>query len=214
MNNLSTKQHSVLPITAVIVLALSFSSACAWGRFGGHFGHYYHSGFYYHGYYGWPYYGPWWPDVRVIVPPIGAYVAYLPNGYTTFVIGADRYYYYNGVYFRPYADGYVIVSPPSETATTAAPAASAQTGSQAQAPATAGSGTEAKSLPSAPVTSPAATGQQKSASADTVTVGVPNSKGGFSSVKLIKHKEGYLGPQGEFYAGHPTVDQLRALYGN
>jgi hypothetical protein len=151
----------------------------------------------------------------VVVPPIGAYVAYLPDGSTTFIVGADRYYYYNGVYFRPYSDGYVIVSPPpSQPATTTAPAASAQNNAPSQTSTTSGTGAEAKSLSSAPGASLAAAGQQKSASSDTVTVGVPNSKGGFSSVKLVKHKDGYIGPQGEFYAGHPTVDELKALYGN
>ena len=45
-------------------------------------------------------------------------------------------------------------------------------------------------------------------------INIPNSKGGFTPVRLIKHKNGYIGPQGEFYAGHPTVDALKALYGD
>jgi hypothetical protein len=45
-------------------------------------------------------------------------------------------------------------------------------------------------------------------------VNVPNSKNGFTPVKLVKQGNGYIGPQGEFYPGHPTVDQLKALYGN
>ncbi len=46
-----------------------------------------------------------------------------------------------------------------------------------------------------------------------VTVNIPNSDGTYTPVKLFKHKNGYKGPQGEFYEGHPTVGQLKALYG-
>ena len=47
-----------------------------------------------------------------------------------------------------------------------------------------------------------------------VTVNVPNSKGGYTPVVLVKNGNGYIGPQGEYYPGNPTVEQLRALYGN
>jgi hypothetical protein len=47
----------------------------------------------------------------------------------------------------------------------------------------------------------------------TITINVPNSNGSFSPVKLVKYQGGYVGPQGEYYPGNPTVDQLRALYG-
>jgi hypothetical protein len=65
-----------------------------------------------------------------------------------------------------------------------------------------------------PKTASAVTAQPKPESKDTATITIPNSKGGFTPVRLVKHNNGYLGPQGEFYAGHPTVDQLKALYGN
>ena len=48
---------------------------------------------------------------------------------------------------------------------------------------------------------------------DTVTVNVPNARGGYTPVKLVKTDKGYTGPKGELYAGHPTVRQLTALYG-
>ena len=49
---------------------------------------------------------------------------------------------------------------------------------------------------------------------DTVTINIPNSRGGYNAVVLRRAGYGYLGPQGEYYADSPTVDQLRALYGN
>jgi hypothetical protein len=60
----------------------------------------------------------------------------------------------------------------------------------------------------APATEPASTPPGKS-----YTVNIPNDDGTFTTVKLVKYKDGYTGPQGEYYPGKPTVDQLRVLYG-
>jgi hypothetical protein len=48
---------------------------------------------------------------------------------------------------------------------------------------------------------------------ETVTINVPNSNGSFTPIILVKQGNGYIGPQGEYYAGNPTVMQLRTLYG-
>lgn len=48
----------------------------------------------------------------------------------------------------------------------------------------------------------------------TIVVNIPNSRGGYTAVTLTRRGTGYVGPQGEYYEGNPTVDQLRALYGN
>lgn len=47
-----------------------------------------------------------------------------------------------------------------------------------------------------------------------ITINIPNKNGTYTPVSLIKYNNGYLGPQGEYYEGHPNVDQLRALYGD
>jgi len=47
-----------------------------------------------------------------------------------------------------------------------------------------------------------------------VTINVPNVRGGFTAVTLVRRATGYVGPQGEYYEGNPTVEQLQALYGN
>ncbi|MDD5538653.1 MAG: DUF6515 family protein [Candidatus Omnitrophica bacterium] len=67
---------------------------------------------------------------------------------------------------------------------------------------------------SAPVTvvSSAAAELQK-IPVETVTINVPNTDGSFTPVVLVKYQEGYLGPQGEYYPGHPTIKQLKVLYG-
>ncbi len=49
---------------------------------------------------------------------------------------------------------------------------------------------------------------------ETVTINIPNSRGGYTPVVLRRAGYGFLGPQGEYYADSPTVDQLRVLYGN
>jgi hypothetical protein len=48
---------------------------------------------------------------------------------------------------------------------------------------------------------------------ETVTVNVPNANGSYTAVPLVRRNNGYVGPQGEFYSGNPTVDQLKTLYG-
>jgi hypothetical protein len=48
---------------------------------------------------------------------------------------------------------------------------------------------------------------------ETVTINVPNSNGSYTSITLVRRDNGYVGPQGEYYANHPTVEQLRVLYG-
>lgn len=63
------------------------------------------------------------------------------------------------------------------------------------------------------VTTPAVMPPQV-ASGETVVINIPNSRGGYTPVTLVKRGDGYVGPQGEYYQGHPTVNQLRALYGN
>jgi hypothetical protein len=48
---------------------------------------------------------------------------------------------------------------------------------------------------------------------DTVIIHIPNANGSYTAVELKKSGEGYIGPQGEYYPEHPTVEQLLVLYG-
>jgi len=48
---------------------------------------------------------------------------------------------------------------------------------------------------------------------DSITINVPNNKGGYTAVLLKKSGNGYVGPQGEFYAEFPKVSQLQVMYG-
>jgi len=122
-----------------------------------------HNRYHYHG---GKFYRPGWFGFEFVlnIPPVGAVVSVLPNGYKTVLIGRDKYYHYNNVYYRTCPTGYVVVSQP------VVPAGS-------------------------------------------LVINVPNSYGGYTAVTLTRHGDGYIGPQGEFYRGNPTVEQLRVLYG-
>ncbi len=48
---------------------------------------------------------------------------------------------------------------------------------------------------------------------ETSVVYIPNSNGSYTAVTLTRSGGGYLGPQGEYYPSHPTVEQLAVLYG-
>lgn len=50
----------------------------------------------------------------VVRPPLGLFVAALPIGFMTVVLGGVTYYTYADVYYRPAPGGYVVVQPPPE----------------------------------------------------------------------------------------------------
>jgi hypothetical protein len=133
-------------------------------------------------------YSPGWFgfDIAVSALTIGALVEGLPAGYTTVVAGGTPYYYYGGYYYRHYPYGYVVVPEPVITPNVVY-------------------------TPAPEVTSTTVIQPQGSTA---TTINIPNLKGGYTPVALTKYKNGYLGPQGEYYEGHPTVEQLKALYGN
>lgn len=56
-------------------------------------------------------------------------------------------------------------------------------------------------------------GEPEYAHCETVVINIPNSNGSYTQVTLRKSGSGYIGPQGEYYPEHPTVEQLKALYG-
>ena len=46
-----------------------------------------------------------------------------------------------------------------------------------------------------------------------ITLNIPNNKGGYTAVTLKRSGRGFIGPQGELYEEFPTVDQLKIVYG-
>ena len=136
------------------------------------------------------------PAGYVVVPaPMGAVVPALPPGYTIAYMGGVPYYYYGNAYYAAAPNGYVVTAPPA----VAEPIAVAPSVAPVQAPA------------------PAPIAQQSTVSvanqpSDAVETYIPNGNGSFTVVTLRKTEKGFLGPQGEFYADHPTEEQLKARY--
>src|SRR5204862_1280575 len=44
-------------------------------------------------------------------PKFGMQMGALPNGYLSFDIGRSSYYYYNGIYYRQYGTGFMVITP-------------------------------------------------------------------------------------------------------
>jgi hypothetical protein len=82
-----------------------------------------HQGHYYYG--GGVWYRPYGGHYRVIAPPIGISVAFLPDFYTTLWFGGMPYYYANSVYYVQRSDGpgYVVTEPPAGATDDGEPAA-------------------------------------------------------------------------------------------
>jgi len=105
--------------------------------------------------------------------------------YQPILVNGVTYYVNNGVYYIYTQYGYQAVATPAGVAPV---------------------------IQAAPVmvTSPV------SASTDignSITVNIPNNKGGYTAVVLKKSGNGYIGPQGEFYSEFPKVSQLQTMYG-
>ena len=127
------------------------------------------------------------PAGYVVVPaPMGAVVPALPPGYTVVYMGVNPYYYYGNAYYAAAPNGYVVTAPPAIAAPIQAPAP-APISQQTVAP--------ASNEPS-----------------DAIETYIPNGNGSFTVVTLRKTEKGFMGPQGEFYADHPTEDQLKSRY--
>jgi len=151
-------------------------------------GGYYYGDPYYYGapYYGNPYYGnPYYGNPYYGNPYYPGYVVASPStSYQPVVINGVTYYVNNGAYYIYTQYGYQAVAAPVG----ALQPVVTQSAVMASVPATAGTG-------------------------DSITVNIPNDKGGYNAVVLKPSGKGYVGPQGEFYPDFPKVSQLKVMYG-
>jgi hypothetical protein len=129
-------------------------------------------------------------EVVVAALTIGAIVMALPPRSTMVVVGGVPYYYYDNVYYRPYSGGYVVVPAPVVTQPIIVAPQYVQ-----------------------PVVQTAPGIVVPSQGPELVTINVPNSRGGYTPITLKRVGNGFVGPQGEYYSEHPTVEELRTLYG-
>ena len=125
--------------------------------------------------------------------------------YSTVFVGGVPYYYCDGVYYD-YQGGYIV---PAPVMVVPSPMVIPPDQPVAQA-----------STPAQPATKEVNqsvnpnSGNGSLSVGDAITINVPNAKGGFTPIKLVKYKDGFIGPQGELYSNHPTIAQLQVLYGN
>ena len=134
----------------------------------------------------------WAADRYVVAPgPIGAVVTAIPPGAQTIVVNGVPYYTINNVTYMSSPYGYQVV--PQPTIVQAAPQPNVVI------------------VPNA-AAEPAAQGTSPTNAQDAFTVNIPNSKGGYTPVTLQRSGNGFIGPQGEYYAQFPAIEQLKAMY--
>jgi len=139
-----------------------------------------------------------------------------PSRHEVVRVGHQRYHYYRGRFYRPafFGLGFVVVAPPIGAIVTVLPLGHNVI--------IVGGVTYYyydnvyyKDYPSGyiVVPAPAVVTAPPAAIGETVIINIPNSDGTYTPVKLVKRNSGYIGPQGEYYSEHPTVEQLKVLYG-
>ncbi len=141
--------------------------------------------YYYEGlYYTYAGYG----DYIVVDPPIGAYVSAIPPDFQPVSINGRIYYTDGGVYYiLTRRHGYKVVAQPMVYVQ------------------------PEPVVVSQPVRTVVAVPQAVDIQ-DSFPVNIPNNNGGYTTVVIRKSGNGYIGPQGEFYAQFPTISRLKAMY--
>ncbi len=149
----------------------------------------------------------------------------LSGGNLSLSVGGLRYYYEDGVYYRRHMRQYVVVAPPRGAVIRYLPSsyrpvvirgATYYTQNDIYYQPTVQGyvlvdqpDTMVYPLQGVPLN--LAAGNED----NSFIVNIPNRKGsGYTSVTLKKSGDGYVGPQGEFYADFPKISQLQAMYVN
>jgi len=133
------------------------------------------------------YYGYGYPYYPYYADPYyyPQYAVVASTSYQPVVVNGVTYYVNNGVYYIYTQYGYQAVAAPV--------------------------GVSAPVVQAAPVT--VASGVVSADTDDSITVNIPNDKGGYNAVTLKRSGKGFTGPQGEFYSDFPKVSQLQLMYG-
>jgi hypothetical protein len=164
--------------------------------------------------------------------PHGKAMRGLPNGYLRFIMDGLEYYYWEGMFYRMRANQYIVVSAPVGAVVTAIPQGSQpvvvdgvsyyningvtymatpegyKVVPQPKKIVVKNYIVEQKDATDAAVIAETSLSDTE----DSLTVNVPNSKGGYTPVTLKKYGKGFIGPQGEYYKTFPKVEQLRVMY--
>lgn len=184
---------SVAMLCNIITPAYAYYGRGGWGRGG------YGRGWGYGGYgrgWGWG----WGGFAAGTIIGAAAYSACYPRYQTVYVSGVP-YYTCNGAYYQTdcYGNYYAVAAPVVQPVVYQQPVVVQQ-----PAPAVV-------QQPAPAATAPVVQAQPQSQ--DALTINIPNSQGGYTAITFKKAGDGYVGPQGEYYSGNPTVEQLKVLYG-
>ena len=161
----------------------------------------------------------------LIIRPTASYAYWHDRGYVSVHLGVwpGSYYYGSPYYYPYYADpyyypGYTVVSSPTYQPVVVNGVTYyvnngvyyvyTQYGYQAVASPV---GVTAPVIQPAPVAS--APSSVSPDNGDSISVNIPNNKGGYTAVVLKRSGNGFTGPQGEYYSEFPKVSQLQTMYG-
>jgi hypothetical protein len=169
-----------------------------------------------------------------VIPPAGVVVETIPVGYKIIPYGNTTYYYYDRVYYEKQPTGYTVVTPPPQAVAANAPAVEAPEKSIiVQVPNPNGSfvpvtlykysdgyvGPKGEHYADYPTVdqlkamySVSSASAEPAPAEEELSFDVPNANGSFTKVTLLKSKDGYVGPEGEFYPKKPTMEQLKVMY--
>ena len=130
----------------------------------------------------------------LVSPPLGVHVNVIPSDFQPVNINGRIYYTDGGVYYiLTEHHGYKVVPQPvmyeQRQVIVAQPQQVIVTNS-----------------------APAVVAPEPVDTQDTFPVNIPNGTGAYTTVVLKKSGNGFVGPQGEFYAKFPSVAQLKAMY--
>ncbi|MDD5226646.1 MAG: hypothetical protein PHV97_05660 [Candidatus Omnitrophica bacterium] len=174
------------------------------------------------------------PSGYVIVPaPRGAMITALPERHKVIVYDNTDYYYYNNAYYVKQPTGYTVVTPPPSVVSSNAPAVEAPEKTVVvTVPNPNGSyipvtlqkysdgyvGPNGEFYPDYPTIDQLKAMYSKTSAAaerpepTEITFDVPNKNGSITQVKVTRTKDGYVGPEGEYYKEKPTIEQLAVMY--
>ena len=137
----------------------------------------------------------------------------LPARHEVVAFRSSRYHYWVGGFFRKSLFGYIGIQPPFGIVVAVLPFGH-QTIFAGRGRYYCYDNVYYKDAPNGYVVvpAPAVNSGITSVQAETIVINVPNANGSYTAVTLVRSSNGYIGPQGEFYPGHPSVEQLRVLY--
>lgn len=144
-----------------------------------------------------------------------------PRSFISITIGGGNFFYGSGKFYRRHDRGYVIVPAPIGAVIYTLPSyhrrivvrGSVFYECDGVTYVRVANGYQVVEPPDVVVEEPlAVTESPDNSRAESFTVNVPNTRGGYTAVLIKRSGTGFVGPQGEFYNEFPSVEQLRAMY--